>query len=183
MGVAMRLQEALPFMGAATATSRGAGLTGMLLVGLVWSFSALGATNSIAEHDNCLDKLQGMDARVPELLIVLVDLPGDNSELGLTEPLGPSQPADTTIPHLYLTHRVESMLDDVFDDEANDSNSLILASEEGSETQPESDASFPPIAEESEEHSALPGLEESGISQEGTPALPRFQRQMYRTDI
>ena len=176
----MRLQEGLPFMGAAT--SRGAGLSGILLVGLIWSFSALGATNSIAGNENCLDKLQGMDTQVPELLIVLVDLPGDDSELGLTDPLGPSQPADTTVPHLYLTHRVESMLDDVFADD-DDSNSLILESEEGSETQPESDTSFPPIAEESEEHSTLPGLEESGMSREGARALPRFQRQMYRTDI
>lgn len=179
----MRIQVGLPAMGAATAASRVAGLTGILLVGLVGSFSALGATNSIAESDNCLEMMQGLDARVPELLIVLVDLPADDSELGLTERLGPSQRTDATVPHLYLTPRVESMLDNVFDDAANDSRFMILESSERSDKQSKRDSSFPPIAEESEDHSTLPGLEETGMLQEGAPALPRFQRHMYRTDI
>jgi hypothetical protein len=75
------------------------------------------------------------------------------------------------------------MLDNVFDDVANDSRSTILESTERSDSQSKRDSSFPPVAEESEDHSTLPGLEETGLSQEGAPVLPRFQRQMYRTDI
>jgi hypothetical protein len=177
MGLAMNRDSADPIRGTKT-TGRAAGLTGILLICAAWSVSANGAANSIADRTDSYENLQNLEAPTAELLIKLVDLPSDNSDLGLTETLEPAKSSDdSSVPFLYLTPRVESILSGVFDADSTDSDTIISDSEEIG------DSSFPPIAEENAEHSSLPGLEESAISKADERAMPRFQHRMYRTDI
>ena len=118
MGVAMNRDSANPIGGTKTTMGRAAGLAGILLLGAAWSVSANGATNSIADLADAYENLQDLKAPNAELLINLVDLPGGNSDLGLTETLEPAEPSiDSSVPFLYLTPRVESILNGVFDAE------------------------------------------------------------------
>ena len=184
MGVAMNRDSAYPIRGTKTTTGRSAGLAGVLLISAAWSVSAYGAANSIADCADGYENLQNLDAPTVELLINLVDLPADSGDLGLSETLEPAMPADhSSVPFLYLTPRVESILNGVFDAESADSDTIISDSQERSDAEAIGDSSFPPIAEENADHSSLPGLEESEMSREDTRAMPRFQHQMYRTDI
>jgi hypothetical protein len=155
-----------------------------MLIGAAWSVSANGAANSIADRANSYENLRDLTVPTVELLINLVDLPGDNSDLGLTETLEPAELAnDSSVPFLYLTPRVESILNDVFDAEPTDSDEIISASQERRDAEAIGNSSFPPFAEENADRSSLPGLEESDISKKDVRAMPRFQHQMYRTDI
>jgi hypothetical protein len=180
MAVAMNTESACPIKGTKT-TGRTTALAGILLVGAAWSMSANSAANSIADS---YEKHQNLDTPTIELLIDLVDLPSDKSDLGLTETLEPAEPSgDSSVPFLYLTPRVESMLSGVFDEESTDSHSIIADSQDRSDTEEIGDSPFPPIAEGNADRSTLPGLEETEISKDDVRAMPRFQHHMYRTDI
>jgi hypothetical protein len=184
MGVAMSKDSANPLRGTNTTMGRAAGLAGILLISAAWSVSANGAANSIADCADAYGSLQDLEAPTAELLIKLVDLPSDNSDLGLTENLEPAESSnDSSVPFLYLTPRVESMLSGVFDAESADSDEIIPDSQERSDAEAIGDSSFPPIAEGNADRSSLPGLEENEISKDDARAMPRFQHQMYRTDI
>jgi len=184
MGVAMNRNSANRIGGTKTTTGRAAGLAGILLIGAAWSVSANGAANSIADHANAYENLQDLKAPNAQLLINLVDLPGDNSDLGLSETLEPTEASiDSSVPFLYLTPRVESILSGVFDAETTDFDEIFSASQERRDAEAIGDSSFPPIAEGNADRSSLPGLEESEISKEDVREMPRFQHHMYRTDI
>ena len=180
----MNTDSANPIGGTRMTTARAAGLAGIFLIGAAWSVSANAAANSIAEGANAYENLQDLKAPKAELLINLVDLPADNNDLGLTETLQLAEPSiDSSVPFLYLTPRVESILNGVFEAESTDFDEIISDSNERRDAEAIGDSSFPPFAEGNADRSSLPGLEESEISKEDVRAMPRFQHQMYRTDI
>jgi hypothetical protein len=184
MGVAMNRDSANPIRGTKRTTGRAVGLAGVLLIGAAWSVSANSAAHSIADCTEACENLQDLGTPTAELLIKLVDWPSENSDMGLTENLEPAESSnDSSVPFLYLTPRVESILSGVFDAESTDSDSIISDSQERRDAEEIGDSSFPPVAEENADRSSLPGLEESEISKEDVRAIPRFQRHMYRTDI
>ncbi len=74
--------------------------------------------------------------------------------------------ADTAAPLLYLTPRVASILEQVFGDDG------------GAAAETEEPVSLPPVAQQDAER-----YDPSLPADAATPPLPKFQRQMYRTDI
>lgn len=159
------------------------GLAAIALLGCGWSIAASGATNLVAHCDDFGDTLPSLDTPASELSISLVDLANNDADLGLAEPLhAAGVVADSTVPYLYLTSRVAAMLREVFDDDARGGNATHwqkLEQENGSAKQ---GVAAPPVAEGNADRLSLPTLEETDLS-DPSDTMPRFQRQMYRTDI
>lgn len=145
-------------------------LAAILLLGCGWSIAASGATNLAVSCQDFSDSLQSLDAPAPALSISLVDLQNSDAGLGLTEPLDAAgADSDATIPYLYLTSRVAAMLREVFADDARDGDA-------------KQGIPVPPVAEGKTDRSSSPTLVESDLA-DPSDTMPRFQRQMYRTDI
>lgn len=180
----MKIHKASEYRGFATTISRAASLTGIFVLGFAWSVAANGAANSVTDCDNEFATLENFGTPAVELLINLVDLPDDDTDLGRPKPTEASEPTDrSTIPYLYLTPRVESILSDVFDNDAGNSKLIILDSQEHGDVDTAGNYSFPPIVEGNGDHSILPDLEEADLPNDSARMMPRFQRHMYRTDI
>ena len=161
--------------------SHTAKIIGVLLLGCGWSVSTLGATYLQEEDCNeVIDVLQGTETALIALSIDRVDLPGDADELDLVESLNT---AESTVPVLYLTPRVASILRNVFYENSADADALEQTPDPNAIVDAQRDSPLPPLAEGSADRQTFPRLEESEFSKESAPTLPRFQRTMYRTDI
>lgn len=133
--------------------------------------AAFGANNPIAPCDHVARDLQSLEVTVNDLSIDIDLVPGpvENSLADALE--ASSLPQDTTAPMLYLTPRVATILEAVFDSTA---------------TAPDSE----PDGEEGEARDDLSN-DSHGAQQKSAPVtvidkdafLPRFQRHMYRKDI
>ncbi len=137
--------------------------------------SALAATN--ANIDCGRDSSFINDAETTELSVNVVDLSQVKGEADFERPRDVATNADDTslAPLLYLAPRVESILDDVFDENA------VEELEAAASNDVESESSIAPVAE-----SAQPSAEEpkaDGQELDVAPAILRVQREMYRTDI
>lgn len=134
-----------------------------------WSTPALAAAHAAAGCDKTAQDLKSLD--VDHLRLEAVDL----SEVS---PESPDTLSESVAPLLFLTPRVASILQDVFGDSdavrsAEDAVAVKSAPEEQEEP-----ASSPVVDN-------APGGAEPAVSPmyEHAAILPRFQRQMYRTDI
>lgn len=146
--------------------------------------TAMAASSWVRDHcESALPDLEGPAADLSGLTFRIVDLGASEHDdapqasTGLTESMAPL---------LFLTPRVTSILEDVFADSA------AVPERKAAETAAGTDDHTSPL-----EKGALPGSPVAGIDARGnTPdtyeslsrvndatSLPRFQRQMYRTDI
>ena len=141
-----------------------AALAATLVLSVGWSSTALGATSSLVPCDQVARDLTSLDVAVDALSVNLVDHVTTELEPGSFET--ESDATDTLAPLLYLTPRVATILRDVF---APATENQALDVEEEIQTSP--------LADSDDEKSPVDAAEEREI------ALPRFQRQMFRTDI
>ena len=136
--------------------------------------SALAATN--ANIDCGRDSSFINDTETTELSVQVVDLSKVKGEADFERPRVADDADDTSLaPLLYLAPRVESILDDVFDENA------VEELEAAASEEVESESSMAPIAD-----SAQPSAEEPNVDVQEldvAPAILRVQREMYRTDI
>ena len=159
------------------------GFAAIVLLGCGWSIAASAATNLVVKCEDFGDTLQSLDAAASELSFSLVDLPNNDADLGLAEPSDTAGAvSDSTVPYLYLTSRVAAMLREVFDDDARDGDATRWQELEQDNGDRKQGIPAPPVAEGNSDRSSLPTLEETDLSGPNE-AMPRFQRQMYRTDI
>jgi hypothetical protein len=132
-----------------------------------WSTTALGATSSLVPCDQVARDLTSLNVAVETLSVDLVDHVITEPKPGSFESIETnSDTTDTMAPLLYLTPRVATILRDVFEPAAVNQT---LDSDEELQTSP--------VAESIEETRSVDAEDEQVIS------LPRFQRQMFRTDI
>jgi hypothetical protein len=129
-----------------------------------WSSIALGATSSFVPCDQVERDLTSLEVTVAALSVNLVD--HVTTEL---DPASFAEEADSTdsmAPLLFLAPRVAIIIRDVF---APATANTPLHSNENIQTSP--------LADSAEETRSTDAVEETEID------LPRFQRQMFRTDI
>lgn len=84
---------------------------------------------------------------------------------------------DTVSPVLLLTPRVANIMREVFDSVAIDTEVTAIAADDTSAAEPEADS--PPVVN-AKPAPVVPAADETVTN---THYMPRFQRQMYRTDI
>ena len=160
-----------------------ASVVGSVLLGCGVTVTALGATQLVGNCNDISVSLTSLDTPAAALSVTLVDLPGNDAQLGLAEPMDEDERTSTaTVPFLYLTPRVESMLREVFDDEKRDEDAVNWQAESSAIGGSKTNAPLPPIAEGNTDQKHLPGLHESDLSN-ADETIPHFQRPMYRTDI
>ncbi len=135
-----------------------------LVLSAGWSTTALGATSSLVPCDQVARNLTSLEVTVEALSVDMVDHVVNELETGSFESIESEADAtDTMAPFLYLTPRVATILRDVFaPDQSLDSDEDVQTS---------------PLADSVIETRSVDATEEDKID------LPRFQRQMYRTDI
>jgi hypothetical protein len=142
-------------------------LAATLVLSTGWSTVALGATSSLVPCDQVARNLTSLDVAVAALSVDLVDhvttepKPGSFASIETN-----SDTTDTRAPLLFLAPRVATMLRDVFEPAAANQP---LDSDEDLQTSP--------VAESNDETRSADAEDENEID------LPRFQRQMFRTDI
>lgn len=130
-----------------------------------WSTPVLAAAHAAAGCDKSAQDLKSLD--VDHLRLEAVDLSD-------VSPESPDTSSASVAPLLFLTPRVASILQDVF----GDSDAARQAAVKSAPEDQEEPASSPVVdnASGGSEPAASPMYEHAAI-------LPRFQRQMYRTDI
>lgn len=156
-----------------------AALTGISLLAAGWSSPGLAAAH-LALAGSCDDmarNLQSSDVASPA--IELVDL----SDVTAREETSGNL-AESVAPLLFLTPRVASILQDVFGDSAGGTRAaraeeMTEAELEGADVDQAAPAS-PPIVDNA---GGAPLAQPASPMYEHAAILPRFQRQMYRTDI
>ena len=167
----------LPHAISGTAGSRilGAALAGAALATLCFGpRTAAAAASAIEDNDRIVAELRSLEVKAESLSLDMTDPATDDDQGDLDTPLE----TDPVAPVLRLTPRVATILREVFGPD-------VLAA-------PEADA----VADETGQASESPG-KTSPLASETAPAtaapdisdarsnfyVPRFQRQMYRTDI
>ena len=141
-----------------------AAIAATLLLSAGWSTTALGATSSLVPCDQIARNLTSLEVTVEALSVDLVDHVA--TELDPDGFAAESDTTDTMAPLLYLTPRVATILRDVFAPAAVNQS---LDSDDAVQTSP--------VADSVDENRPTSATDENEID------LPRFQRQMFRTDI
>jgi hypothetical protein len=139
-------------------------LAATLMLSAGWSTTALGATSALVRCDQVARDLTSLEVTVAALSVDLVDHVVTELDPGSFEP--ESDTTDSMAPLLYLTPRVATILRDVF---APAAENRALDGKEEVQTSPLADS-------DDKTRSADAGAENA-------VDLPRFQRQMFRTDI
>jgi len=136
----------------------------VLAAALVLNASAHAASSAVYPCDQVGRDLQSLEVPVGELTLAVVDhVPTDPAAIDEQSAI-----TDAVAPILYLTPRVTNIVDDVF----------RTASEKLPQETPEQTSSSP-LADSDEKSDPIEVLDE----EIETGVLPRFQRQMLRTDI
>lgn len=170
----------------------GLALRRVALLAVVWAgvpgAPAMAAPCSGDDCENVARVLHSTEIAAHYMTIRIVDIGEPESA---APSAGTTGPTESMAPLLFLTPRVTSILEDVF----NDSDALQLTADTGEDADhavvgrvdelsaaPENDArpTSPVAGTEIRAGAAEPY---GPLSLEGAPALPKFQRQMYRTDI
>ncbi|MEX2123083.1 MAG: hypothetical protein WD795_04255 [Woeseia sp.] len=149
-----------------------AALTGVSLLLLGWTSSGLAAAHVDASGNQAVRDLQSL--QVGSLTVEAVDL-ADVSE----SPEESDELTEALAPLLFLTPRVASILEDVFGDIENMKQAATGADQPAAETD-KPDTATSPVADNVD---SAPTAEPVSPLYENAAILPRFQRQMYRTDI
>jgi hypothetical protein len=148
-----------------------------------WSASASAAASVVAFGEHMAGELQSLEVAPQPLVADLVDL----SDLDDS----PSSAAPETVaPLLYLAPRVASIFADVFGD-SDPADTVGAEAADANSTEAEQDladedaASTSPVAGNvnSSNVNSSDGSEPVSPMYENAAILPRFHRQMYRTDI
>lgn len=135
---------------------------------LVLSGAAAAAPS--APGDRSPTALQNLEALNGELTVEAVDSRITDDRL----PMSGEKLQGIKVPYLYLTPRVASILENVFGDDGGAASGIVL--DETRQGEPAEDSATSPVADlETADAAEAPSLD--------TGTLPRFQRQMYRTDI
>jgi hypothetical protein len=134
-----------------------------------WSTPALAAAHAAAGCDKTAQDFKSLDA--DHLRLEAVDLSDASPER-------PDTLSESVAPLLFLTPRVASILQDVFGDTDAIRQATDVATAESAPEEQKEPASSPVVGN-------APGGAEPAVSPmyEHAAILPRFQRQMYRTDI
>lgn len=150
---------------------------GTVALSLGWSAVALGASTMGVDCDHSGADFLDPGTESHDLAISAVDLTSDKNTVIITAAPSDSAPdSNTGAPLLFLTPRVESIVDDVF----HADNIDVLANEAKAET----GTTMTPLAETGDE--PIDGSSEPIESErplDTRPLMPSIQRQMYRTDI
>lgn len=141
-----------------------AALTAMLMLSAGWSSTALGATSALVRCDQVARDLTSLEVNVEALSVDLVDHVVTELDPGSFE--SESDSTDSMAPLLYLTPRVATILRDVFAPAAE--NQAVDGKEE---------VQTSPLADSDDKTRSADAGDENAVD------LPRFQRQMFRTDI
>lgn len=137
------------------------------LVACLTGWSVSGAATPSALQDDERYHLPGLELTTGDYTVEVADLIGSGDES-----------PDAQVPYLFLTPRVATILENVFGDTRFDA--VDVAGAESSGDGNEEAPTTGPVAENVE---AEPPLSPEGPSLDNAAILPRFQRQMYRTDI
>jgi hypothetical protein len=148
-----------------------AAVGGVALLAAGWSAPGLAAAHPSAGCDKLTRSLQGLD--IDRLAIEVVDL-SDVSE----SPEASDDLTESVAPLLFLTPRVATILEHVFGD------SEEALAEVRVETAPANADKREPATPPVVDNAGAPDID-APVSPlyENAAILPRFQRQMYRTDI
>lgn len=152
-------------------------LLGAVLLSVLISHSALAATDSYVDCDRLASNLRSLD--VPAAAFPATDMElnagADGEELvAVLE----SENNDSVAPVLLLTPRVATIMRDVFNASMAETDEVAVLDE--TETEVPALAS-PPQA--NAPRTALPDSSIADDRNENNRYVPRYQRQMYRTDI
>jgi len=170
----------LPHRHSGTAASRilGAMLAGAGLVALcIGSQAAIAASNStIGDNASIVADLRSLQVRVESLSLDIPDPVADDDQGDLDTPID----TDPVAPVLRLTPRVATILREVF---GPDVLAVPATGTVADDTDQDGDGDTPgkisPLASESAPATAAPDLADARSHFD----VPRFHRQMYRTDI
>jgi hypothetical protein len=141
----------------------------LALLASAWTSPVLAAARTSVGCDKVAQDLQSLD--VDTLAIEVVDLSGVSEAPEKSDEL-----ADSVAPLLFLTPRVATILEDVFGDSDDEAEAVEEAKAQLAETKQAKPATSPVVDNTSTPDLDAPMYENAAI-------LPRFQRQMYRTDI
>jgi len=145
----------------------------LALLATAWSSPGLAAARTSVGCDKVAHNLQSLD--IDRLTVEVVDL-SDVSKA----PEKSDEIADSVAPLLFLTPRVATILEDVFGD-SEEAGAVKDATTEPEEANSAKRATSP-VVDNGKAPSASLDAPASPMY-ENAAILPRFQRQMYRTDI
>ena len=155
-------------------------LIGAVLLSVLLSHSALAATDSYVDCDRLATSLRSLD--VPAEAFPAADMElnaavdGEKLAAGLE-----TETNDSVAPVLRLTPRVATIMRDVFNASVpTDTDDAAVEDETEAKAEVPA-ATSPPLV--SAPRAALPESPLAEDSGENNRYVPRFQRQMYRTDI
>jgi hypothetical protein len=152
--------------------------TGVFLLAALFSHSAMAATDNFIDCDRLASNLRSLDVPADEIsgadtTHVVV---ADSTELAARLE---TENNDAAAPVLLLTPRVATILREVFKASTpGDADKAVTAGETGAE---KPTASSPPLV--NAPSAVLPDSSLGAERTENSRYVPRFQRQMYRTDI
>lgn len=139
------------------------------LLAVAWSSPGLAAARTSVGCDRVAHNLESLD--VDTLAIEVVDL----SDVEQAEPSDAL--ADSVAPFLFLTPRVAIILEDVFGDSPADEAASEDTQMEAADAKEAKPATSPVVDNAPNVDAPVSPMYENAA------ILPRFQRQMYRTDI
>ncbi len=160
-----------------TAGSRifGAALAGAALATLCFGpQSAAAAANAIDDTDRIVAELRSLEVKAESLSLDMADPAADDEQDDLDVPLD----SDPVAPVLRLTPRVATILREVFGPDVLAAPEAGTAADDNGQDS-DTPGKISPIASESASATAAPDLGD----EKSNFYVPRFQRQMYRTDI
>ena len=145
----------------------------LALLAMAWSSPGLAAARTSVGCDKVAQELQSLD--IDTLVIEVVDL-SDVSQ----SPEEPDELADSVAPLLFLTPRVATILEDVF----GETDEPEAAVEHAKTTRSAQTKQAKPATSPVVDNANAPDMDAPASPMyENAAILPRFQRQMYRTDI
>lgn len=147
----------------------GAAVGCLALLATAWSSPGLAAARTSVGCDKVTQDLHSLD--IDRLAIEVVDLSDESEAPGKADEL-----ADSVAPLLFLTPRVATILADVFGD--SDETGAVKDSKADPEERKTAEPATSPVVD----NASAPDMDAAPMY-ENAAILPRFQRQMYRTDI
>jgi hypothetical protein len=147
-----------------------AAVGGVVLLAAAWSSPGLAAAHAAIGCDRVAEDLRSLN--VDSLTVEVVDL----SDVSAS-PENSDNLTESVAPLLFLTPRVATILQDVFDD--SDRAKPIADPVLATDSPKKQETAASPVVDNAGAERAEPSLP----MYEHAAILPRFQRQMYRTDI
>lgn len=145
-------------------------LAATVVLGLVFGTPAQAARNPAAPCDQVQEEMTSLKVRANDLAVG-IDPADDNTDDVIAEPIeSESFGTDAPAPMLYLTPRVTSILEAVFDNHKEVSAVDDVEQEPGERDSPTTESG-----------KAVKSAPVTVIDKEAS--VPRFQRHMYRNDI